>query len=254
MSPTRRQILVSAFGALGATAVSGSLARLALANTTGTTDRYFVFCYFPGAWDILVSSDPKDLLIGAPVEETRIEHAWDEADASTLAAGQLELLDLPSLRPDGTPHRVTNAFEPFRGLGLSSGGNLLDRTTFVRGLSMDTLTHEVGRRRFLTGRPPTGLKARGNSVATVMASLLSTLEPIPNLAASMESYNTTEPAFASALNVNSVDDLLRALRPAALDVAPEERDRVESMLDAFRECMLTRRSPARDTALSSRKG
>lgn len=254
MSTTRRQFLVTAFGSLGAAAVSGSFARLALAQAGAASDRCFVFCYFPGAWDILVSSDPKDRLVGAPLEDTRIEHGWDDVDASMLAAGRLELLDLPHLAADGSPHRVTNAFESFQGLALAGGGSLLDRTTFVRGLSMDTLTHEVGRRRFLTGRPPTGLDARGNSIATMLTSLLASVEPIPNLSAAVESYNATEPAYASALNVNSVDDLLRALRPAALEASPEERERVEALVDGFRDCMLTDRSPARQAALDARSG
>lgn len=247
MSPTRRQFLVTAFGTLGAAAATAPLTRLALANTVAQGDRYFVFCYFPGAWDILVSLDPKVELMDAPVEETRIEHGWDDVEADDVAGAAISTLNLGA-------DRVTNCLEPFALQPTSGGQTLLERSTIVRGLSMDTLTHEVGRRRFLTGKSPTGLKARGNSIATLMASMLSTTEPIPNLSAAVESYNTTEPSWASALDVSSVDDLLRALRPADLDVAPEERLRVESLLDTFRECMLVQRSPARDAALASRKG
>ena len=39
----------------------------------------------------------------------------------------------------------------------------------VRGMSMETLTHEAGRRRFITGKPPSGLLARGSSGATWLA-------------------------------------------------------------------------------------
>ena len=92
--------------------------------------------------------------------------------------------------------------------------NHTNRLAVIRGMSMDTLTHEVGMRRFLTGKAPAGLQARGSSAATWLASHYGGYEPIPNLAVQVESYNEERPNYATGLAVNSVSDLIRALRPA----------------------------------------
>src|SRR5215210_6197621 len=39
--------------------------------------------------------------------------------------------------------------------------------TIVRGVMMDTLTHEVGRRYFITGKFPRGLAANGSALPTM---------------------------------------------------------------------------------------
>ena len=43
---------IAAFGGVG------PLQKLAHAQAMGGRDRYYVFCYFPGGWDILLTLDP----------------------------------------------------------------------------------------------------------------------------------------------------------------------------------------------------
>ena len=57
----RRSLLQSVLVAGGSLSFFGgfsSLARLARADTL--QDRYYVFCYFSGGWDILLGLDPRD--------------------------------------------------------------------------------------------------------------------------------------------------------------------------------------------------
>lgn len=161
-------------------------------------DRYYVFCYFNGGWDILLGLDPRDpqLFNNSNFRSTLIQPGYEQLQSGD---GQLRRA------------RDGEMFGPHIG-GLLSHYDA-GRISVMRGMSMDTLTHEVGRRRFLTGKPPAGLQARGSNGATWLAAHLGQGEPIPNLSLRVESYNKDQPNYATALGVNSVADLLRALRP-----------------------------------------
>jgi len=241
LSSSRRELLLGGLGAAGLVSFGGLAgpASLAMASNSATnTDRYFVFCYYSGGWDPLLGIDPKDP-----------DQFPDELRNETLLQ-----LGYDNLALAGTG--ITNPF-PDTHDGVLLGpyiGNLADwthRTAFIRGMSMDTLTHEVGRRRFLTGKSPSGLLARGSSGATWLASLLGAEHPVPNLSARVEAYNVDQPAWATALKVDNVDDLLRALRPGDIDIAPEERDRVQALLDEFRDCHVVGGRPEVANALAA---
>lgn len=210
--PSRRELLRSALMIGGGSAAfcgAGPLTRLADAEEAhpDAPQRFYIFCYFGGGWDTLLSLDPRDPAVFTEenVPQTLIQPGYDRLVDSD---GQLRVA----------------------GNGMVFGphiGDLADhaeRLAIVRGMSMETLTHEAGRRRFLTGKPPSGLLARGSSAATWLASSLGGGEPIPNLALRVESYNVDQPVQATGMVVNSLADLLRVLRPAdpALD-ALEER-------------------------------
>ena len=158
-------------------------------------DRYYIFAYFRGGWDILLSLDPRDpqLFNEGNIRQTLIQPGYQ-------------------LLPNGYQQRIEAGgitFGPYIGdLAIHA-----DKLTVIRGMSMDTLTHAVGMRRFLTGKPPSGLIARGSSGSTWLASHMGQAQPIPNLSVQVEGYNKGLPNFASALGVNSSADLLRALRP-----------------------------------------
>lgn len=200
---TRRDFLRHALFGAGALASVAGLAGLApvvrLAEAQNAVDdpRYFIFCYFSGGWDILLGLDPRDprVFTDGNLRTTRIQPGYG------LLTGNRDIITAPN----------GLQFGPFIGELLGHA----DRLAVVRGMSMDTLTHEVGRRRFLTGKPPSGLTARGSSCATTLAARLGEVDAIPNLAVQSETYNVDQPFFASALAVNSVADLLRALRPTA---------------------------------------
>ena len=99
--------------------------------------------------------------------------------------------------------------------------NHSDKLAVIRGMSMDTLTHQAGRNYFLTGKVPSGLQARGSSASSWLAYQLGETLPIPNLAVQVPAYNESLPNFASALKVNSVSDLVRALKPSDPLLIPE---------------------------------
>ncbi|MGB0647067.1 MAG: DUF1501 domain-containing protein [Bradymonadia bacterium] len=191
---------------------AGPLGSFALGQTPGFNrpDRYYIFCYFSGGWDTLLALDPRDprQFNNLNMRETQIQPGY-------------ELLDLP----DADIIRVGDInVGPF----FSPLVPWMDRVSIVRGMSMDTLTHEVGRRRFLTGKSPTGLQARGSSASTWLSEYFGLAEPIPNLSVRVENFNSGRANAATALAVNSTSDLLRTLRPGPDTIS----GRLNGLIDA----------------------
>ncbi len=212
-------------------------------GTTATQlDRNFIFVYFAGGWDLLISLDPRD-----PAQFTKDKLASTQIDPG------YELLD----DPPGGPKLVWA--QPKQGPKIAFGpyvGDLtkhIDKVAIVRGMSMDTLTHEVGRRRFLTGKPPSGLLARGSSGATWLASWLGKGAPIPQVAVGVEAYNKDQPNYASALKVNSVPDLVRALEVGKDGFEPKIEALIDSTLTSFAACPSAVQSAVWQKAESSRQ-
>ena len=209
----------------------GTLANLARAsevNPGGKPDRYYVFAYFSGGWDVLLSLDPRN-----PVQFhngnmllTKIQPGYEYLNDPTN---------------DGSPVTTSSGltFGPYMGELLKH----VDKMTVLRGMSMDTLTHEVGRRRFLTGKSPTGLLARGSSAATWLASELGVEQPIPNLSVRVESYNVDQPNYATGLKVASVPDLVRALKAADPTMDTKLDMLVDQMLVQQGQCDVAQHSP-----------
>ena len=71
MPLTRRDVLMQSLGAGGALALS-QLLPLARASSSTVTDpdRRFVFVYFLGGWDAIISLDPKDPMVYDDSAET----------------------------------------------------------------------------------------------------------------------------------------------------------------------------------------
>jgi uncharacterized protein (DUF1501 family) len=236
----RRTFLKGALVAGGAAAgVGGVMPFARLANAQGhnpdAPDRYYIFCYFPGGWDILLSLDPRDpaRFTNGNVRTTQIQPGYDQlanTDGMLVEAGGL-------------------TFGPY----IGDLANHISDLCVIRGMSMDTLTHEVGRRRFLTGMPPSGLQARGSSGATWLASHFGGGEAIPNLSVQVESYNKGLPNYAAALRVNSVTDLLRALEASPPMVGSMVQRQVGLRLHEAAYCGRGKASPLWSAAEASRK-
>jgi uncharacterized protein (DUF1501 family) len=237
---SRRQFLGGAL-ALGAGVAFSNpfskhgIVQQALAGASSATDRYFIFCYFSGGWDLLISLDPRDPAVFREdlKKVTRIQPAYQ-----MLPAGRQDLVhsNVPGM-----------TFGPFI-------GNLVDhadKMSVVRGISMDTLTHEVGRRRFLTGKQPAGLQARGSSLATIISGQVGNDTPIPNLSVRVEAYNVDQPDYASAIRVTSVTDLIRALRTSDTPLSPAERQAINELFASSRECPIDASSPVRQRGFDS---
>lgn len=191
----RREFLARTGLGLGSLALSGG-ALSGLARAAESADRYYVFCYFEGGWDHLLALDPRDpaTFTAAAVDETGIELGYDR---------------LPG---DFSRQLITAGGLSF-GPAIGEMAELTDHFSVVRGINMATLTHEVGRRYFITGRPPSGSTARGSSVASLAAWHLGDAEPVPHLALSVESYLEPDlPAYAAAMQVAAVDSMRYILR------------------------------------------
>ena len=187
-------------------------------------DRYFIFCYFNGGWDTLLCLDPRDpnSFKDEKKSETKIELAWDRIP-SKFSDGQPVKKEI--FQPKGSQIEFGPAARPF------AEARHFEVSCVVRGISMDTVTHAVGRRYFLTGLMPAGLTPRGSSTSTAIVAQEGDLTPIPNLSARVESFNQGLPNFASALQVSSVYDLLSTLRKGPQ--AP--RGELLNMIRAYRE-------------------
>ena len=213
-------------GGLTSFAGVGPFQRLGYADALASGEpRFYVFAYFGGGWDVLLGLDPRDprRFNQDNVATTRIQPAYD------------------MLGP-GSDIIVTDAgieLGPF----IGEMQNHIDKMCIIRGMSMETLTHDVGRRRFLTGKAPAGLDARGSSAATWLAGHLGSAEPIANLAVGIESYNREQPAFASALAVDSVPDLIEVLRAADPALMGYEANALNDLLAGAADCENALRSP-----------
>ena len=136
--PSRRALLGSLAGGAAAFGGLGALSRLARATDVDPIpDQYFIFCYFSGGWDVLLGLDPKDPDVFRP-----------ELKGDTLIQPAYNILLDPAINQEPMNSAVPGMdFGPYI-------GDLVDwapRMAVVRGMSMDTLTHETGRRRFITG-------------------------------------------------------------------------------------------------------
>lgn len=200
--------------AMGTGAVLGSqlLPRRAVA---AGADRNFVFAYFGGGWDTLLCLDPRDpnVFTEERIGQTRVQLAWDRIPAS---------FDRSIIMPAGSNIDM----------GPTMGGiaQHFDKMCIVRGVSMDTVTHQVGMRYFLTGMTPRGLSAAGSNIGTHVAAQQGDLTAVPNLVSRVESYNEGLPTYATGLTVNGPSDLLLALQ----DGAQAPQGAVRSRLDEYR--------------------
>lgn len=230
-----RRDVARGLGALVAGTAWGPLDPFSLARAAEMNDRSFLFCYFSGGWDLQLCLDPRDpaLFRDDLRKVTRIQPGWGE-----LSTAYREIV----------PTSVAGMeFGP----AIGDLARHAERLCVVRGMSMDTLTHEVGRRRFLTGRPPVGLQARGSSVATHLAQLLGADQAMPQLSVGVESYNDGLPSWASAIRVRSVDDLVRALEPSADRLPSDIQDLVDRFIEDQAACS-TLRAPFHQDALAFR--
>jgi uncharacterized protein (DUF1501 family) len=186
----------------GALTLGGPLA-LQRALAAKDTKRRFIFAYFEGGWDQLIALDPRDpaVFTEAKVGQTQIQPAFD-----LLPAGSRNLV-----APNGS--RIT--FGP----AAQAFARHYDKCCVVRGVAMDTVTHIVGRRYFLTGLPPRGRTARGSSMGTRVVAQQGDHAQLPNLVMRVETYNDGLPNYANGVSLSNVTDLISTFRPGpqALD-------------------------------------
>jgi hypothetical protein len=179
---------------------------------------FFILCTFDGGWDQMLALDPRDHTIfdgtsGVTHPAYDILAQNDDELATFLANNPTGII-----QPDGGGSEKLDAGHPLTfgpAVGRLAEGDLYKKLCVVRGVNMGTLTHEVGRRYFLTGKFPGGLQASGSSIPTWVVNEQgdSFGFAIPNLVVGMESYNVGLDHFATGLTVNTSKDLLTVLQP-----------------------------------------
>ena len=215
LSLPRRTFLKAAAG-FGGAQLFGGLTFQAFAQATGLApaDRCFVFAYFSGGWDVLMSLDPRDPNTFTPerISETRILPGYNLL--STDPSFPTDMVT-PDPKPGVGPSNIQ--FGP----AIGRMADHYDIMAVVRGLNMSTVAHEVGLRYFLTGKEPNGSAARGSATAVEIVGQMKPNVPVPNIAYNIETYNDRYPGYANALRVSSANDLLLTLSPSPTAIDSE---------------------------------
>ncbi|MCA9620535.1 MAG: DUF1501 domain-containing protein [Myxococcales bacterium] len=233
---SRRHLLASLGLATGAIALGDVVMHPSLARADGEAildAPLLLFVYFDGAWDTLLSLDPRDhTVFGTPDPNKAIYTGLDQVRVADPIVDQF--LDQ---NPSGIdqPSGSKIGFGPAVG-GLSAHYQDL---CVVRGLDMGTLTHEVGRRYFLTGKFPRGVLPSGSALPTWIASQDPSLAAIPNLVVGgMETYNEGLDPKASGLGVQGYQDLGVILKPVnELLVNPQAMEDAIAAQQAVDHCL-----------------
>jgi uncharacterized protein (DUF1501 family) len=222
----RRQFLKSLAVGTGI-ATSGTLGWLdhLRADETTVTTKRFVFFEFGGAWDTLLSLDPRD-----PTEFT-------EANVSTTGI-QLahQLLDtMYSANPLKTVANIT-----FGPAVPQSFADLAPKMCVGRGLTMNTLSHDVGRVFWSTGRTPAGANPTAPSVACQIIDQIAAAAPaelglIPNLSINADVFSTaTDPALRP-FQIRNANDMMLALKLGTEPLSELILTELADELAAYRE-------------------
>lgn len=212
---SRRALLKGASASMVAFGATPFWMRNAQAVTCGEDNpTFFLHCTFEGAWDQLLALDPRDETVYGGGASGKSGLGIDTAYERIALEGNSDVQTaLNQTGGTGIIQAGNLTFGP--AAGKLAEGNLYEDLAIVRGINMGTLTHEVGRRYFLTGKFPQGLAANGNDLGTWVAAQYPNdgLCPIPNLVVGMESYNADQEQFASGLRVGGTKDILTALQP-----------------------------------------
>lgn len=239
----RRELLRRVLFAGGAAALGGAglgaIAQLARGDHDPEHQRFYVFAYFGGGWDVLLGIDPR-----SPTDFTDENVGVTRIQPSYEAQTDVRFQEAPAFAP-GTEILLGPAARPLDAVA--------SRLAVVRGMSMDTLTHEVGRRRFLTGKPPSGLQARGSSGSAWLAAQFAGGSLIPNLSVRVESFNPDLPSEVSALRVGSSSDLVAMLRRADPTLDPAVDSAIDELHAEEASCPRALSSPLLRTSESARR-
>ncbi|HEY0882364.1 MAG TPA: DUF1501 domain-containing protein [Archangium sp.] len=189
------------------------------AHAAGTDPKFMLLVYFSGGWDQLLSLDPRNAAL------TQYQRVSGRAPTSGIEPAYAQTAA-------ETPF-VDTVMTTTGGTGVQTRGNLtfgpavpdtmLNHSAdlcVIRGMNMDTLTHEVGRRYLLTGKFPRGLAASGSSLNTVVSAQTGALGDIPNISINTESYNEGLNPAASSVRVASYRDMLTVMQPQSGTVLP----------------------------------
>lgn len=229
-----RRTLLQILGVAGGVSILRHVASdMRLAHAEVPNSNLLLVAYMSGGWDQLLALDPRDNT------DPRFQ------DAAARRAGGSGICPAYDIVSDTDVKAVLAS----NATGVQKAGNLTfgpavpqslmahyDDLAICRGVSMDTLTHEVGRRYLLTGKFPRGLAASGSAMTTLVASAAGGTTLLPNLAVSTESYNEGMPSFATATTVRGAADLQTVLRPLGTPLDPASGAALEAFQAASDTC------------------
>src|SRR5712692_5397349 len=232
---SRRQFLEIAGLASGAVVLRSGLLPFRAEASTGNP-QLLLFTYFSGGWDQMLCWDPRDISDPRFQAGSAYQHdgsgIYPAYDLVTDAAVRA-LLASQAPNPTGLQQIGNLTFGPAVTPSLMEHYRDL---CIVRGLSMETLTHEVGRRYFITGKFPRGLAANGSALSSVVANQEGASRDIPNLSISTESYAEGLPAYAAPIHITSAAGLLDVLRPLGLQLASASDAAVKDFETGIESC------------------
>ena len=233
MTISRRNLLATLGLATGALGLGDVILQPRLAHADVTTAPLLLFVYLDGAWDTLLSLDPRDhQTYGINNPTASIYTGLEEVRAAD---------PLVDAFMDAHPNGIEQPSGSNIGFGPAIGGlsSKFQDLCVVRGMDMGTLTHEVGRRYFLTGKFPRGVLPSGSGLSTWIASQDPTAAAIPNLVVGgMETYNEGLDPKAGGLSVQGYQDLGVVLKPVdELLTHPEAMEQVIAEMQQTDHCL-----------------
>ena len=223
-----RRRFLEILGVTGSVVALRSLGAVATARADANDPQLLLFVQFEGAWDQLLALDPRNNQTYTDNTGNNIFPAYhlveDQAVAAVLAAS------------GGTGIQTRGKL----GFGPAVTATMLDHwedLAIVRGIMMDTLSHDVGRRYFSTGKFPRGLAPNGSSLTTMAASLQQSSMTLPNLSVDFEAYNEGQPAFASPIRVGSAEDVYKVLSPLGTPLEQSSDQALEQLEGLDPSCL-----------------
>lgn len=232
MNLSRRNFLQIASAGAGVALLERGVHTVRSAHADASPAGLVLVCYMSGGWDQLLALDPRSNV------DPRFQNAAARAAGGSGICPAYDQLD----------DSVSRALLATTPSGIQSAGNLrvgpavpasllahYRDLAILRGVSMDTLTHEVGRRFFMTGKFPRGLAASGSSLGTHVANAAGSAKVLPNLVVSTESYNEGLQSFATGIQVGAAAELQTVLRPLGKALDPNSA----AALAAFEEANAT---------------
>jgi uncharacterized protein (DUF1501 family) len=232
---TRRNVLRLA-AATGGISLLDRLMPLRVSHAAPTDPApIFLWLTFTGAWDQLLVLDPRPNNVAryrtasatALSTLSGIRPAYDMVQDPVIEA-------LMAANPSGVRKRGNLEYGPAVPDSLFEGNNYKD-FAIVRGLNMDTVAHEVGRRYMLTGKFPRGSAASGSSLATLVAAQASVPSIMQHVVFNAETYNEGLPAFASGTRTTPTT-LRGLLTIGGTNYGPGEREALRAYQSAPPSC------------------
>jgi len=199
-------------------ALSNLLTTAKASNTTPTvTDQHFVFAYFLGGWDAIISVDPKDPALYDDDELTIAEFGIE------TGYGKLGFTEDPRIFTDVDGL----VFGPY----IGELANFASRMSVVRGMTITSVSHGSATIHLNTGKTPAGEGPRASSIPTILAAVLGEGQLMPNLVSSVATYNLDQPAWASGLRASNIRDLKDLLGPGVASLERSERYALDEFFD-----------------------